>query len=327
MSSPELSVWRSLLAELTAGRPAALVAVVAHRGSSPGRTGWLMAVGADGWLGGTTGGGPAEREVVRAAVALLARRTSTPQFVTQTHRSDAGTASGLICGGEQRLVLAPLAASTVRDITSLVELLVRGEAASWQLRPDGWNLLAGLDDRGPEPSTTTPDGWRPLAGSPPPAFDDLGVWPGDWSYRQRSGPTHRVYLVGAGHVGAALARVLVPLGFGVTVVDDRPGAAARLSGLAHRTVELPYPRLAELVRPGSYVAVVAYDDEQSRTALAALAEVPLGYLGVLGSRARLAELPSPGPRAPMGLPIGSHTPEEIAISVAAELVSLRSADR
>ena len=55
--SPELLVWRALLGELVAGRPAVLAVVVAHTGSSAGRCGFVMAVGRDGWLAGTIGGG------------------------------------------------------------------------------------------------------------------------------------------------------------------------------------------------------------------------------------------------------------------------------
>lgn len=75
----------------------------------------------------------------------------------------------------------------------------------------------------------------------------------------------------------------------------------------------------------TFVVGAAHAPDRDVAAVAALGGVRLGYLGVPGSRAKLAQLPGhPCLEAPMGLPIGSHTPEEIAVSVAARLVGVRS---
>lgn len=298
---PELRVWRALAAEVAQGLPAVLVAVVAHAGSSPGRTGWLMAVGRGGWLAGTTGGGAAEEQAIQRASGLLAQGEPKHRLLTQTHRTGSEDASGLLCGGEQVLALVRLTPSCAALLATLDRALTRGDTSSW---------------------TISPDGLRPGGSNVEFTQDDDG-----WSYTQVSGPTHHVVVVGAGHVGQALARTLIPLGFRVSVVDERPGAAARLADLAHDVVEQPYEQLAAVVPVGerTLVAVATHAPERDAAAVAALGDLPLGYLGVLGSRAKLATLTGAAHlRAPMGLPIGSHTPEEIAVSVAAELVALRT---
>ena len=298
---PELRVWRALAAEVARGRPAVLVAVVSHTRSSPGRTGWLMAVGSGGWLAGTTGGGAAEEQAIQEATVLLVEVEPKHRLLTQTHRTGSEHASGLLCGGEQVLALVPLAPSCADRLTVLDRALTRGDTGTWTISPDGLRL-----------------------GGTSIGFTEDGD---GWSFTQVSGPTHHVVVVGAGHVGEALARTLVPLGFRVSVVDERPGAAARLADLAHDVVEQRYEQLAAVVPVGerTLVAIATHAPDRDAAAVAALADVPLGYLGVLGSRAKLAILtPQAQIRAPMGLPIGSHTPEEIAVSVAAELVALRT---
>lgn len=282
---PEQLVWRALRGEVAAGRPCVLAVVVSHEGSSPGHAGWLMAIGPDGWLAGTTGGGLAEVAVVEAALHLLTGSAPSPRLLTQTHRPGAEHASGLRCGGEQVVALVPVDASWARRLEAVDAALSVGETLAWQVTGDGWS------------------------------FDHV------------SGPTHRVVLVGAGHVGEALARLLVPLGFRVEVVDERPGAAARLRGLVHGAREMLYGRLAEVVPPGAttLVVVATHDPDRDAAAVAALEGVRVGYLGLVGKRARIAHLPHHAEvEVPAGLPMGGHSPAEVAVSVAARLVAVRA---
>ncbi|MGB7963508.1 MAG: XdhC family protein [Propionicimonas sp.] len=301
---PELRVWRALRRELAQGRPAVLVVVVAHTGSSPGRTGWLMAVGRGGWLAGTTGGGAAEAQVVTGAVDLLAEPEPVSRLVTQTHRTGTANASGLLCGGEQVMALIRVTPDSAHALAAVDAALTRGDTVSWTVTPNGWTLGA-----------TAADGF----------LDGRG-----WAFVQTSGPSHQVVLVGAGHVGSALARVLVPLGFRVRVVDERPGAAVRLADFAHDLVERRYEDVRAVIQPSerTFVVIATHAPDRDAAAVAALADVPLGYFGVLGSQAKLAHLPDVSHLvAPMGLSIGSHTPEEIAVSVAAQLVAVRTRHR
>lgn len=141
------------------------------------------------------------------------------------------------------------------------------------------------------------------------------------------GPTHRVVVVGAGHVGQALAPLVVRLGFRVDVVDERAGAAARMHDVARAVHPLAYASLTDLVPPGerTFVVVATHAPERDAAAVTALAATQLGYLGVLGTPSKLAHLPGrPELEVPAGMPIGSHAPNEIAVSIAARLVTLRA---
>ncbi len=157
-------------------------------------------------------------------------------------------------------------------------------------------------------------------------------------------PSDELLVVGAGHIGVPLARLGALLGFRVTVLDDREEFAdqARFPEAARvvRAELEPPADPFESVRLGarSYVVLVTrahrYDyDCLSR--LLAPGRPPLRYLGMIGSRRRVraafeALLAEGFPRerlarvhAPIGLDIGAETPEEIAVSIAAELVRVR----
>lgn len=299
---PELRVWRALSEESSRGRPAVLAVVVSHAGSSPGRTGWLMAVGVDGWLAGTTGGGSAEAQIVDRSFDLLREPSPMPILVTQTHRRGVAEASGMVCGGQQVVALAPVPSTRGAELDDIRTALARGQQVAWSLTADGWTLNAAT-------------------------ADGFGTHAQGWAFGRTAGPSHRVVVVGAGHVGSALARVLVPLSFRVSVVDERPGAAARLTDFAHETAECPYENLPALVTPSerTFVTVATHASDRDVAAISALAGVAVGYLGVIGSRAKLAHLPVvPHLVAPMGLSIGSYSAEEIAVSVAAQLVAARA---
>ena len=160
-------------------------------------------------------------------------------------------------------------------------------------------------------------------------------------YSRRFIPRERLILLGGGHVALALSRMAALLGFAVTVVDDRPAFAnSERFPEAERTVcEAFEPAIRALkVRESDYVCVLTrghrWDAECLRELLAGTEPF---YLGMIGSKRRVkglfGALAEEGfeegriarVRAPIGLPIGAVTPEEIAVSICAQLVERRRA--
>jgi xanthine dehydrogenase accessory factor len=151
-------------------------------------------------------------------------------------------------------------------------------------------------------------------------------------------PAPRLYIIGAGHVGYHLAQLAGAVGFRIHVVDDRekfasaerfPGAAEVIVGdigeWLHRA-ELP---------ANTYAVIVTRGHRHDLDALRALAARDLRYVGLIGSRAKvkricdalLAESMPPEclrrVHAPIGLDIGAVSPEEIAVSILAELIAVK----
>jgi xanthine dehydrogenase accessory factor len=151
-------------------------------------------------------------------------------------------------------------------------------------------------------------------------------------------PSPELFVIGAGHVGAQLAKLAASTGFRTHVVDDREKFASpdRFPQAASVTVDAIPDWLGSAALPrGAYVVVVTRGHRHDLDALRHLVTRDLAYLGLIGSRAKVARiyevLAEEGVsaerlrrvHAPIGLDIGAVTPEEIAVSIMAELIAVR----
>lgn len=149
-------------------------------------------------------------------------------------------------------------------------------------------------------------------------------------------PSPRLFIIGAGHVGFFLAKLASDIGFQIHVVDDREKFAnsERFPGARVAVEAIPeWLHRAELPAT-SYVVVVTRGHQHDLDAMRALAARDLKYLGLIGSRAKVARIydalleegmpPECLQRvhAPIGLEIGAVTPAEIAVSILAELIAV-----
>ena len=151
-------------------------------------------------------------------------------------------------------------------------------------------------------------------------------------------PEPRVILMGAGHVAQAIAEAAHRVGFQVAVTDDRESyASADRFPHAEEIEVTPFERSLEEIRvtENSYILVVTRGHRFDQMALEKAIQTPARYVGLVGSRRKiqlivenLLEKGHPAEAfhkvySPIGLDIGSETPEEIAISVLAELIALQ----
>jgi len=152
------------------------------------------------------------------------------------------------------------------------------------------------------------------------------------AFRPRS---WNIVIFGAGHVARELTRVLSNLHCRITVFDTRPALLAQLPitpRLQTRLVE-PLENAASEVPEGAFVAVMTQGHRTDKPILERLLKTrSFPYLGVIGSASKAAVLrrelreagiAGPSFRCPIGLPLGKDTPEEIAISIAAEMLQVR----
>ncbi len=326
--------------------PAVLCRLVETRGSTPQKAGAAMVVLADGSQVGTLGGGCVEAEVRRKALRL--QDASSPQLITFHLDSDYGWDDGLICGGRMRVLLDPLTAPTARDyLTQLAqhfsengggtEVVVmepfRGLSVGERLffDPQG-KLLFATSARAEKVAAEVASLLRPLEEHPRPySRQALAFLP--------TAPRCRLLVVGAGHVGQAVANLAVELDFEVWVMDDRVEFVSRERfPKVHRLLCGSFDDLLSQVEvtPQTYCLIVTRGHNHDEKALYYLIQRPARYIGMIGSRrkirlifedlisqgidpARLAEV-----YAPVGIDIGSQTVMEIAISILAELVAHRN---
>ena len=162
---------------------------------------------------------------------------------------------------------------------------------------------------------------------------------GSWEYVGPIGLEDTLYIIGGGHVALALSKVMAALPFRIVVLDNRedlPTMAA--NRWAHEQQVISFDEIGAHVDQGdrSWVAIMTFGHAHDRQVLEGLLGKEFAYLGLMGSKAKVRQMYAAmvadgipeaalaGVRAPVGMSIGSHTPEEIAISIAAEIISLRN---
>ena len=319
-----MNVWRAAADLAREAQPGggALATVARTRGSTPVPPGAKMLVGPSGRLVGTVGGGCVEADVIGAALDALAR--GLPSLVTHHLNADLAGDIGLSCGGTVEIFVEPL----LRDETYLRVLEAAAAEAGVVTTATDWGAGAAgglVKTFVPLPADAPP-------GEPATLTDDRRF------VVERLVAAPRVVVFGAGHVGAAIARAAGAAGFRVVVIDDRPEFADPTlfpDGLAVWACDTE-DALARLdLRTGDAVVIATRGHRQDALVLERIAASSAGYVGLLGSRRKKAVVTKGLTRAgvppealarvrvPVGLPIGAVTPEEIAVSVVAELVAWR----
>ncbi|MBU0508298.1 XdhC/CoxI family protein [bacterium] len=150
---------------------------------------------------------------------------------------------------------------------------------------------------------------------------------------------HQLYVVGGGHCGVELSRLAAQVGFSVTVFDNRAEWASRgKHPCAARVVCAPYEEVDAHIESSAetYIVIMTHGHEHDELVLRRCLKKEYKYLGVIGSRRKAAglfeRLKGDGiasdllsrVRCPIGLPIQSHTPAEIAVSIVAELIAVKN---
>jgi xanthine dehydrogenase accessory factor len=356
---------RELLAELTRsleqGRPLAFCSVVDTRGSTPQKAGAAMLVYGNGSQFGTLGGGCVEAEVKRRALQILHEPGGKPEVMSFCLDDDYGWDDGLICGGRMTMLVDPMhgwvdggeaaagpyyraygglleSGAGCTEIVALAQNSANLSAGSRYLFDLSSTLVAQIAQRGEAPlPAEIVAGLKPLSARPQSSAQR------GFSYLPTL-PRITLLLVGGGHVGQAVAALAATVDFDIWVLDDRdkfanserfPTAQRRMVGDIGASLQ----RLAGEIHAGIYGLVITRGHNHDEEALYHLARSNAGYVGMIGSKRKIKmifeDLIAKGVpqealdrvHAPLGLPIGSQTVPEIAVSIVAELIACRNVRR
>lgn len=311
MDSADLQVLDTLVAWIDAGRQVMLLTVAATWGSAPRPVGAWAALDERGMLVGSVSGGCVEDDVMHRVRAGL---PATPQVWRYGVTADEAARFGLPCGGTLELVAEPRP-----DVTLLREL--RRHCREGRVSRRTLDVASGRVTLEP--------------GAPP----AHATWDGRLLTTVH-GPRWRLLVIGAGQVTSFLVPMARALDYDVTVCDPRPEYQGAWQAEGARLVtDMPDDAVLAL-RPDAHTAIVAltHDPKLDDLALLEALRSQAFYVGALGSRrnterrkARLAEHFGLTPEelarlhGPVGLPIGSRLPAEIAVAIAAEMVAVRHA--
>lgn len=300
------------LAQLLEQAPVVLATVTHVKGSVPREVGAKMMI-AEHTIVGTIGGGAGEAKVIREARTVLA--TGEKQRVNIDLSGAPQRDVQGVCGGSMQVWLERWTSETA--IASVNQILTR--------------LQAG------QPATLV----TPFATNQSPfVLPDAEQSATADAFVETLQPPPTLLIVGAGHVGIQLAKVANLIGFQVAVQDDRPEWAnaeryPQATLIVAAAIDVALSKLAD--HTDLYAALVTRGYQYDLAALTALLNrtIPCSYIGMIGSEKRVRQVYQAIAQAgisksqlrsiyaPIGLDIGALTPEEIAVSISAELILVR----
>ena len=330
----QLTIWQLINKSLQQQVPVMLLYVMQSEGSSPGRQGFFMAVNGNGETVGSIGGGIMEHKFVETAKDRLKegislrfsdlQGTYTDELKStikkQFHNKSAPTnQSGMICSGEQTILLYRVAHEDVHPIEQIITSLQQNRNGTLQLSPAGLRFNAAI---------------------PVTDFYFSMTAEREWVYREKTGYKNHLYVVGAGHCALALCRMMQDMEFYIHLYDDRSDLTTFLENnyVHEKKILADYAELAELIsgENNQYVVVMTVGYRTDDIVVRTLWNKKFRYFGLLGSKSKIEKMfndyRAEGVsgsllqpiHAPVGIAIHSQTPEEIAISIAAEIIQVKN---
>ena len=310
-------IFFAIKEQLKMGKPCLLATIIASTGSTPRSSGAYMVVGEAGRICGTIGGGRLEYNVILQGQEQIAQQKN---FIYEHTLTMEGSAElGMICGGTCTILYQYLSADDLPLIQDALGIM--------ESKEQYWLLLPVLEGK-----LQILQGVSKIQGNGLIEIDGMQF------YAERFNFDGKVYIFGGGHLAQEVVPVLSHLGFRCVVLDDREEfSQPDLFSGAEEVLCVDFKDLASAVQltENDYVAVMTrghlHDADVERFVL----KTPAHYIGVVGSR-RKAKLTRETLRSegfsdeqldriitPIGLEIGSETPAEIAISIAAQLIKVR----
>ncbi|HOI28806.1 MAG TPA: XdhC family protein [Melioribacteraceae bacterium] len=316
----DLKMWKFIFESLKKNGSVLLTVVLESKGSSPGKAGFKLAVSEEGVSVGTIGGGQMEYDLLKDCERILKSKKKALLHRDLYHSKKVKKLqSGLVCQGRQTNFTITLDKKDLSRIKKIIQLFYKNEEAVLALTPEGLNVKPGLRN-------SKHIVYRFKSGN-------------DWSYEENIGVKDTMYIIGGGHVGLALSNQMELLGFHIIVFDDRSDLnTLKENHSADEIIITSYDNIGGYVEEGdySYVAIVTSALPTDKIALRQILGRKVRYIGMLGSEAKIkrifSELKEEGispslfkkVRAPIGLPINSNTVEEIAVSIASQIIKIKN---
>lgn len=348
------NVHRQLLDHIQSGETIALATVVKTSGSTPQKPGSSALFGEKGLIAGTIGGGQLEGEVEQIAKRALISGNSSQYYFNLNTNPDL---DGAICGGETEVLLDANPAQHKKALEDMAQSLTNGLGGYictilsrvpeeglnierfWITKEGKANHPEGIstpiwDSIKRQLKTQTGEGFCEIE----PPSPSSGVRQS--LFMEPIKPLPRLIIVGAGHVGRALAHLASLLDFEITVIDDRPEFACmgNIPDADHFVVKDMGLAMSEIkLTPSTYVVIVTRGHSSDAECLKSCLGSEAAYVGMIGSRHKVALLKKRFIESglateekwvkiftPIGIPIASVTVQEIATSIAAQLVQERA---
>jgi xanthine dehydrogenase accessory factor len=329
-----MDIYEAVEDYLSQGRRGALATIIKKIGAAPREEGAKMFIGDDGRFFGTVGGGCVEAEVWQEAKTVA--KTQSVKLLHYRMDGKLVENEGMICGGNVDIFLEPIyeryrslygeiknlekKGKNALIVTSFSEISFRKSV----IREDGSVLGDNLDQPVGESFQSYMSAKRPLIG--------------EGQIIEPIVSSSLLYLFGAGHVSQYVARVASMVDFNIVVVDDRADFANKerfpeAEEIIVEDFQKVFDRLE--FHGNEYVAILTRGHKHDALVLEEVMKKPTRYVGMIGSKRKtkliLDHLRGKGHEeealksvhAPIGLAIQAETPQEIAVSIVAELINVK----
>ncbi|MDX1700794.1 MAG: XdhC family protein, partial [Melioribacteraceae bacterium] len=316
----EIDLWIFIYNKINRNLKTNLLIVADSDLSSPGKSGFKMAVSEDVETYGSIGGGIMEFEILNEIRGTLVKPEPV-NFIRKLHHSKTkeGHSSGLICGGTQTLIVMTITIEFRDTIKTIIDGLENQINGVLQINPSGINYVPDSENE-----------------------EDISLFyesDSVWQYEENIGLLNTIYIIGGGHVGLALSKIMSTLDFYVITFDEREDIITmKQNTFSHKKIITPYSMVNKYVRETkkSYAVIVTPNHDGDKEALKSIIDMKLKYIGMMGSSKKSSSifkhLESEGVAkdlfekvyTPVGIEIEAESPEEIAISIAAEIIRTKN---
>lgn len=347
------NIYIHLFDMLEQGKQIILATVIGAEGSTPQVTGASALFSHKELLKGTIGGGVIEAAVQKNIFTTLEQKISYISAFKLDNDTD--SEEGAVCGGKMKVLVDACPEKNKKAFQELYNSLINkkgGILGAW---------IEDLPEGGVSVSRFWIEGGKkvPAEGKKIFSFFQINkgklfsrgkpaLYQGERKTGQKKGclylepvfPAAQLVIAGAGHIGCALSHLGNLLNFEITVIDDRPEYANKIKlPAADRIIVSDIGKAVKnyLITPDTYLVIVTRGHQHDAAVLRACIGSEAAYIGMIGSAEKVkfvrhkflekgwaTEEQLARVHAPIGLPIGSKTVEEIAVSIAAQLVKVRS---
>ncbi len=327
----------------------ALAIILKSSGSTPREAGAAMLIRQDGSIAGSVGGGVMEAHIQRAAARII--KDGVSELTEYVLEQDDAASIGAVCGGRATILIdffdggdpgclpyfEQLLNAACSDERSYIAAVI---PHSGKLASRNHCLVSGGELFGADGFDAGVVSWLKDADCCRTAFNKLDAYD---VYLFPIGTDGTAYIFGAGHCGQKLAHILYTVGFVTVVIDDRDAFANKTripeadELIVPESIEKPFDTIE--FGSDSYIVIVTRGHMHDEIVLKRALRTNAGYIGMIGSKKKretiFSHLLDDGYTqedinrvySPIGIDIGAETPEEIAVSISAELIKVRAGKR
>lgn len=314
----EVILWKFILKTIRSDKKVVLLIVSESSNSSPGRQGFKMVITEDAEQFGTIGGGIMEKDMIEYALDLLLGKET--RLIKKLHHTNNTKfeKSGLICGGRQTIIFSVFDKSQISIIENILSSINKKQNGKLLITPGKIEYL--------KTEKNLPITFHHNSDE-------------DWQYTETIGLPLIAYIAGGGHVGLAVSRIMKSLGFYVVVFDHRDDVfTIEQNKFADEIIIAKYEDIGNRIIEGerSYIIIATPMHSGDKDTLKSVIDKNVKYIGMMGSKRKIKTifeaLLKDGVdeelfkkvHTPIGIEIEAETPEEIAISIAAEIIKVKN---